>query len=88
MIEALYGITFLLLTLSVVITSIRLFIGPSLADRVVAMDLITTQVIALIAVYSTMSKTQLFMDVAMVLALIAFIGTIGFAHYLEIRSKQ
>lgn len=88
MTEILLGITFLLLSLSVVITSVRLFIGPSLPDRVVAMDLITTQVIALIAVYSAMSKTQLFMDVAMVLSLIAFIGTIGFAHYLEIRNKQ
>jgi len=88
MTEILFGITFIILTLSILVTSVRLFIGPSLPDRVVAMDLITTQVIGLIAVYSATTKTQLYMDVAMVLALIAFIGTIGFAHYLEIRSKQ
>jgi multicomponent Na+:H+ antiporter subunit F len=61
----------------------RLVRGPSLPDRVVALDLIGTISVSFIAVYSITANQPVFLDVAIVLALIAFLGTVAFAHYLE-----
>ncbi|UIR56255.1 monovalent cation/H+ antiporter complex subunit F [Sphingobacterium sp. SRCM116780] len=72
-----------ILLLSTVITFIRLFKGPHVADRVIALDLIITTGIGIITVYSITTAQEIFLDVAMILALIAFLGTIAFAFYLE-----
>lgn len=72
-----------ILILSTVITFIRLFKGPDIADRVIALDLIITTGIGIITVYSITTSQEIFLDVAMILALIAFLGTIAFAYYLE-----
>ncbi|KKX46678.1 MULTISPECIES: cation:proton antiporter [Sphingobacterium] len=72
-----------ILILSTVITFIRLFKGPDVADRVIALDLIITTGIGIITVYSITTSQEIFLDVAMILALIAFLGTIAFAYYLE-----
>lgn len=62
---------------------IRLLRGPSLADRVVALDLMSAIAAAAICLYSIHSNRYEFTDAAMVLALILFLGTIAFAYYLE-----
>lgn len=72
-----------ILILSTVITFIRLFKGPDIVDRVIALDLIITTGIGIITVYSIRTSQEIFLDVAMILALIAFLGTIAFAYYLE-----
>lgn len=76
------------LVLSIVLSFVRLARGPSLADRVVALDLISTISIGLIAVYSIANDETAFLDVAIILALIAFLGTIAFAYYLEQRIQK
>lgn len=76
-----------LLSLTVVFAFIRLVRGPSLPDRVVALDLLSTVGIGVIAVYSIATNEPVFVDVAIILALVAFLGTIAFAYYLE-RSRQ
>jgi multicomponent Na+:H+ antiporter subunit F len=72
-----------ILTVSVILVFIRLYKGPEVVDRVVALDLIITIGIALITVYSIRSLEPIFLDVAMILALIAFLGTIAFSFYLD-----
>ncbi|MCB8925219.1 MAG: cation:proton antiporter [Ardenticatenaceae bacterium] len=62
----------------------RLRLGPSLPDRVVALDLLTTVGIAVTAVYAMIMDQPLIMDVATVLALISFLGTIAFAYYVDL----
>jgi len=76
-------VIFPLLTISVVLVFYRLFKGPEVVDRVIALDLIITIGIGLITAYSIRSGQALFLDVAMILALIAFLGTIAFAFYLD-----
>jgi multicomponent Na+:H+ antiporter subunit F len=61
----------------------RLIRGPSLPDRVVALDLIAITAVGLIGVYSVNTGQHIYLDEAMVLALIAFLGTTAFAHYIE-----
>lgn len=76
-------VIFPLLTISVGLVFFRLFRGPEVVDRVIALDLIITIGIGLITAYSIRSGQALFLDVAMILALIAFLGTIAFAFYLD-----
>jgi multicomponent Na+:H+ antiporter subunit F len=72
-----------ILSISVLLVFIRLYKGPEVVDRVVALDLIITIGISLITVYSIRSLEPIFLDVAMILALIAFLGTIAFSFYLD-----
>jgi len=72
-----------ILTLSVILTFIRLFKGPGIVDRVIALDLIITIGIGIITVYSIRTGQQVLLDVAIILALIAFLGTVAFAYYIE-----
>jgi multicomponent Na+:H+ antiporter subunit F len=81
------NISIVLITLAFIMIAIRLFIGPTLEDRVVALDLITTSAIAFIAVYSMLINRTTIMDVGIVIALLAFLGTVAFAYYLERRIK-
>jgi len=62
---------------------IRLIKGPTLPDRVVALDLIAITAVGLIGVYAVTTRQPIYIDEAMVLALIAFLGTLAFAHYIE-----
>ncbi|NGM66336.1 monovalent cation/H+ antiporter complex subunit F [Sphingobacterium sp. SGR-19] len=72
-----------ILSISVMLVFIRLFKGPAIVDRVVALDLVITIGIGIITVYSIRSNQEVFLDVAIILALIAFLGTVAFAYYIE-----
>ncbi|MBK7895783.1 MAG: cation:proton antiporter [Anaerolineaceae bacterium] len=78
----LFALTLLMVT--VALSFWRLRLGPSLPDRVVALDLLTTVGIAVTAVYAMIMNQPLIMDVATVLALISFLGTIAFAYYVDL----
>jgi multicomponent Na+:H+ antiporter subunit F len=71
------------LCISFVLAFLRLLGGPSLADRVVALDLIAYIVICFIATYTIATGKSSFLDAAIVLALIAFLGTTAFARYIQ-----
>lgn len=73
-----------LLMITVALSFIRLRKGPSLPDRVVALDLLTTVGIAVTAVYAVIMDQPLILDVATILALISFLGTIAFAYYVDL----
>jgi multicomponent Na+:H+ antiporter subunit F len=74
-----------LLTLAVALVFVRLVRGPSLPDRIVALDLIGSLSIAVIAAYAVATDQAVYLDVAAVVALISFLGTIAFAYYVEKR---
>ncbi len=61
----------------------RLVKGPSLADRVLVLDLIASLVIGMIVAITVYSGEIVFMNVAVMIALISFMGTIAFAKYLK-----
>lgn len=74
-----------MLILTLILSFIRLTIGPSLPDRVVALDLIGSTVAGIIAVYAVANLQPVFVDVAIVMALVIFLGTIAFARFIEKR---
>lgn len=86
--DFLYYVILPVLTLSVLLVFYRFMRGPSIADRVVALDLLITIGIGIIATYSIISNQPTFLDIAMILALIAFLSTVAFSYYLERREKN
>jgi multicomponent Na+:H+ antiporter subunit F len=66
----------------------RLAMGPSLADRIVAVDLIATVSVGVIAVYGIKSKQPVLLDAALVVALVGFLGTAVFARYVERKGQH
>lgn len=73
------------LSISIFLAFTRLLRGPSLADRVVALDLVATLGIGVIGAYAMITDQRAFLDVAIVVALLVFLGTVGFAYYIEQR---
>jgi multicomponent Na+:H+ antiporter subunit F len=78
----------IMLSMAMLLAFIRLVRGPSLADRVVALDLMAVQAVGFIAVYDIATHEPVFLRVATVVALIAFLGTVAFAYYIERRNPQ
>lgn len=74
--------------LSLVLVFIRLIKGPTLADRVVALDLIAFITVGFIAVHTLASGQKSLLDVAITLGLVAFLGTIAFAGFIAKRNQQ
>lgn len=71
------------LTLALMLTFVRLVRGPSLLDRVVALELTATLVLGVIGVYAIGTDTPALLDVAIALALVVFLGAVAFARYAE-----
>ncbi|MCY3833429.1 MAG: monovalent cation/H+ antiporter complex subunit F [Chloroflexi bacterium] len=63
--------------------SYRVIVGPTLPDRLGAVDLITTLLIGIIVMLALVESTQTFVDMAIALAAFAFIGTISIARYIS-----
>jgi multicomponent Na+:H+ antiporter subunit F len=76
------GFAFLLLIAALFLAFVRLVRGPSLPDRVVALDLIATLAVGFTATYAMATDEPSLVDVAILLALISFLGTVAFALYV------
>jgi multicomponent Na+:H+ antiporter subunit F len=73
----------LLLALAMALAFVRLARGPTLPDRVVALEQITAVAAGMIATYSVATSQAVFLDAAIALALVSFLGTVAFARYVE-----
>ncbi|RLG69758.1 MAG: cation:proton antiporter [Candidatus Iainarchaeum archaeon] len=71
-----------LLFLTILISIVRLVLGPSIADRVISVDTANTVAISALIVLAAAYKQAMFIDIAIVYAMLSFGGTIYFAHYL------
>ncbi|HOB73044.1 MAG TPA: cation:proton antiporter [Phycisphaerae bacterium] len=76
------------LGVSLVMAFARLVRGPNLVDRVVAVDLIGTLSIGIAGVYAVATHQAVFLDVAVILAMLLFLGTIAFAYFIERRTER
>lgn len=67
---------------------VRLVLGPRIADRVIALEIMSTIAIASAATYAALTRQTAFLDVAVLVALISFLGTVSFAYYLQRRAQR
>ncbi len=66
----------------------RLAIGPSAADRVIAMDLLSLLVVAFLVTLSVYTGESTYLDVAIAYACIAFLGTIALARFIQRSAEE
>ena len=71
------------LSIGIVLAFIRLLRGPNIPDRLMALDVLTTVGVGIAALYAVAFDQPVYLDVAIVLALVAFLGTVAFARYIE-----
>lgn len=83
MAETIYLIAAALVLAGIVIAFMRLVAGPTSADRAVALDAMTALSITLITYLAAVLGRVIYLDVALVYALISFIGVVAIARYLE-----
>ena len=80
-------IALLLTLIGVAMAVVRLVLGPTSADRIVALDLITIQLVAAAALLSAVYDEPAYVDLSVALALVAFLSTVAFARYVEQRPR-
>lgn len=71
------------LGVALLLAVVRLVKGPTLPDRIVAMDLIGVLVVGLIVVLAASTEVRATLDAAIVIALIGFVGTVAYATYVR-----
>jgi multisubunit Na+/H+ antiporter MnhF subunit len=83
MLEIVTPFTLATLGLALLIAVVRLLKGPTLPDRIVAMDLVGVLVVGLIVVLAASTGVEATLDAALVIALVGFVGTVAYATYVE-----
>ena len=81
-------IAFVMVMGGVVLAFLRLIKGPSLPDRVVALDTMTVLIVAFCGLFALQSGVSAFLDVAVVLALIGFLATVALARFVERKVRR
>ena len=83
MLEIVSQITLVTLGVALIVAFVRLVKGPTLPDRIVAMDFFGMLVVGLIVVLAGWSGVHATLDAAIVIALVGFLGTVAYATYVE-----
>ncbi len=78
-----YFVILIVLSLAAVMAVIRIVLGPTAPDRVVGLDTINTLVIVSMVVFGAAYEAVIYIDVAIVYALLSFVSTLFIAKYLQ-----
>ena len=76
-----------LILMTTALSLLRLVIGPSLPDRVVALDMMTVSIVAFCGLTAIRFDAPAFFDVALALALVSFLATVALARFAERAQK-
>ena len=80
-------LAFILLLMAMLISLYRLISGPTVYNRIVALDLIASIVMGFILLYSVVVNKALYFDVVIIISLISFIGTVSISTYLKTKKQ-
>lgn len=83
MIEVMLKVSLVLFAIAIAIALLRIILGPSMPDRVLALDVIGVNLISAIAVVSILLKTTAFLEAILILGILSFIGTIAYSKFIE-----
>lgn len=83
MMTAVLYVAFGLLTLAIGCGLVRLARGPTVIDRIMAFDLITTSAVGMIVLLSIQWKTAIYLELILFFSLLGFFGTVAFVYYLS-----
>lgn len=83
MLSEMLFVAVIILSLSILGCMYRVLKGPSMPDRIIALDAVGIQLIAIVAILSIMLRTQAFLEIILLIGILAFLGTIAFSKYIE-----
>ncbi|MCK6451442.1 MAG: K+/H+ antiporter subunit F [Alphaproteobacteria bacterium] len=69
-------------SLAVLLNLYRLLAGPGIADRILALDTLTINAIALVVIFGILFGTGMYFEVALLFAMVGFLGTVALCKYL------
>ena len=68
---------------SCVLSAVRVFIGPSVADRMIGLNMVGAQILSLLVVISVASERSIYLDVALVYDIFGFVGILAITRYFS-----
>ncbi len=80
-------VSYVLLSLAGIATIARLVRGPTLHDRIVALDVLSAIVVGIVGAVAIEGNESALVDVSLVVALVAFLGTVAFSIFLEVQNR-
>ena len=83
MIEIVVKIAILCISIAILGLLYRVIKGPTIPDRVVALDAIGINLVAVVGLVSIFLKTNAFLEIILLIGILSFIGTVAFSKYLE-----
>jgi multicomponent Na+:H+ antiporter subunit F len=86
--DVLFNTAVLMICAAFFIALIRVVWGPTLPDRVVAVDLIGVSAVCLMVVAAAGTREPAFLDAAIVISLLGFLATVAYARYAERRTRE
>lgn len=75
--------SFVVMMLALLFAIFRLYQGPGIVDRIIIFDLFASIAIGIMAIAFLWLKDSTMLDVGLLLSVVAFVGTIGFARFVE-----
>ena len=76
------GFAMVCVSLALLLSLFRLVRGPTSGDRILAVDTLTINVIALIVVFGVAEATETYFEAALLLAMVAFVATVAYCKFL------
>jgi len=83
MFDTLLKVSMFLLTVSIVIALYRVIKGPSLSDRILALDSIGYNVIGIVAILSMVLNSHAYLETILLIGILAFLSTVALCKFLE-----
>lgn len=83
MLTGLLQAALVVLSIAILLCLIRIIRGPSISDRVIALDSIGINLISVTAVMAVLLRTTAFMEIILLIGILSFVGTIAFSKFIE-----
>ncbi|XEC93148.1 Na(+)/H(+) antiporter subunit F1 [Paenibacillus tarimensis] len=83
MLDVVLFVALAILSVSILGCLYRVLKGPSMPDRIIALDAIGINLIGIVAVLSMMMSTQAYLEIILLIGILAFLGTVAFSKYIE-----
>jgi len=81
--ETTFYIFLIIIGVAIILCLLRMLKGPTASDRAIAVDTLTTIVVALLALLGFFFKRYIYLDVSLVYSVISFVGLVAIARFLE-----
>lgn len=75
-------ITFIALVLGQLLSMVRLVLGPTVGDRILALDTMVVNALGLVVVLGIYQGTQIYFEVSLLIAMLGFVSTVALARFV------